>query len=131
VSDRSDPPTPGLTPPANPPPTASPPSATANRAWFALAVGIHLAVLYWPRAPSTGGIPIDKVVHAAIFGAVLWAGARAGVPIRPLTALLAVHAVVSELIQHYLLAGRSGDPTDTAADLLGVLIVTLLLRRRR
>jgi VanZ family protein len=66
-----------------------------------------------------------------IFGAVLWAGVRAGVPARGLTAVLAAHAVISELIQHYLLTGRSGDATDTAADLVGVLIVTLLLRRRR
>jgi hypothetical protein len=101
------------------------------RIGFVLAVAVHLAVLYWPRAPSTGGLPIDKVVHLVIFGGVLWVGARAGVPVRPLTAALAVHAVLSELIQHYFLAGRSGDPTDTAADLAGVLIVTLLLRRRR
>jgi VanZ like family len=115
------------------PPAAPDTSSTALywRIGFALAVVVHLAILYWPRAPSTGGIPIDKVVHAVIFGGVLWVGARAGVPVRPLTALLAAHAVVSELIQHYLLAGRSGDPTDTAADLVGVLIVVLLLRRRR
>lgn len=101
------------------------------RAGFVLAVAVHLAVLYWPRAPSTDGIPIDKVVHALIFGGVLWVGAGAGVPVRALTALLAAHAVASELIQHYLLAGRSGDWTDSAADLAGVLIAILLLRRRR
>jgi VanZ like family len=100
------------------------------RAGFVVAVVVHVGVLYWPTAPSTGGIPIDKVVHALIFGGVLWLGARAGVPVRPLTALLAVHAVASELIQHYLLTGRSGDWTDSAADLAGVLIAVLLLRRR-
>jgi VanZ like family len=101
------------------------------RAGFVVALVIHVLVLYWPKAPSTGGIPIDKVVHALIFGGVLWVGARAGVPVRPLTALLVAHAVASELIQHYALAGRSGDWTDSVADLAGVLIVVLLLRRRR
>lgn len=96
---------------------------------FVAVVAGHLAVLYWPHAPSTGGLPIDKVVHVAIFGVVLWVGARAGVPVRPLAVALAVHAVVSELIQHYFLVGRSGDPGDSLADLTGVLIVTALLRR--
>ena len=95
-----------------------------------LVVAVHLAVLYWPRSPSTGGLPIDKVVHAVIFGMVLWVAARAGLRIAPVAAVLAAHAVVSELIQHYLLAGRSGDPTDTIADLTGVVIVTLFLWRR-
>jgi hypothetical protein len=103
-------------------------SVTGWRAAFAATVVAHLVVLYWPRTPSTGGLPIDKVVHATIFGAVLWAGARAGVPVRPLVAVLAAHAVISELAQHFLLAGRSGDPLDSLADLAGVLIVTLLLR---
>jgi hypothetical protein len=94
-------------------------------------VAVHLAVLYWPRTPSTGGLPIDKVVHAIIFGMVLWAAARARLPILPVGVLLAVHAVVSELVQHYLLAGRSGDPTDSIADLTGVAIVAVFLWRRR
>ena len=97
---------------------------------FGVTLVVHFAVLYWPHAPSTGKIPVDKVVHAAIFGFVLWAGVRAGVPARPLTALLVIHAVVSELFQHLLLANRSGDPFDTVADLTGVVIVTLLIRRR-
>lgn len=96
-----------------------------------LALAVHLAVLYWPRSPSSGELPIDKVVHAAIFGLVLWAAARARLPVAPVAVLLAVHAVVSELIQHYLLAGRSGDPGDSIADLAGVAIVTVFLWRRR
>jgi VanZ family protein len=98
---------------------------------FVIAVAVHLAVLYWPRSPSTGGLPIDKVVHAVIFGMVLWAAARAGLPGRPVAVVLVVHAVVSELIQHFLLTGRSGDVTDSVADVAGVLIVTALLERRK
>jgi len=61
---------------------------------------------------------------------VLAAAARARLWVLPVAVLLAVHAVVSELIQHYLLTGRSGDPLDSLADLAGVLIVTLFLWRR-
>jgi hypothetical protein len=98
---------------------------------FVLAVTVHLVVLYWPRAPSTGGLPIDKVVHAAIFAAVLWTAVNAGFRLVPVAVVLAGHAVVSELIQQHLLAGRSGDPLDSLADLAGVVIVTLFLWRRR
>ena len=101
------------------------------RVAFVLVVAVHLAVLYWPRAPSTGGLPIDKVVHAVIFGVVLWVAAWADLPVRPVAALLVVHAVASELIQHYVLAGRSGDPIDSVADVAGVLIVTAVLWRRK
>jgi hypothetical protein len=107
---------------------------TREQCWrvaFAAGVVVQLVVLYVPRAPSTGGLPIDKVVHAVIFGGVLWLGAGARLPLVPLGVLLCLHAVASELIQHFLLPGRSGDPADVAADLAGVLIVTLLVRAQR
>ena len=100
------------------------------RVLFALAVVVHLVVLYAPRSPSTGGLPIDKPVHAAIFGVVLWTAARARLNLWIVGGLLAVHAVASELVQHYVLPNRSGDWTDSVADLAGVLIVTVLLWRR-
>jgi len=102
-----------------------------RRIGFFVVVAVHLAVLYWPRAPSTGGLPIDKVVHALIFAMVLWAAAAARLWVWPVGVLLAVHAVASELVQHYLLAGRSGDPADSIADLAGVVLVALFLWRRR
>jgi VanZ like family len=100
------------------------------RAGLALTVVVQLVVLYWPRSPSTGGLPIDKLVHAAIFGAVLWAAARARADLRLVGGLLVAHAVVSELVQHFVLPNRSGDWTDSVADVTGVLIVTLFLRAR-
>jgi VanZ family protein len=112
----------------------TPPDERTQRLWkalFVLVVAVHLAVLYWPRSPSSGGLPVDKVVHAVVFGIVLWVAAQAGLRIWLVAALLAVHAVVSELIQHYLLTGRSGDPADSVADLAGVVIVTLFLWRRK
>jgi hypothetical protein len=93
-----------------------------RRAAFAAAVAVHLVVLYWPRAVSEGGVPyLDKVVHVLVFGAVAWTGARAGLRVRWLAAVLVLHAVSSELVQHFLLAARSGDPADAAADVLGVV----------
>ncbi len=115
--------------------SASPRTTSGRRlsGWrvaFGLGVVLHLIVLYAPQAPSTGGLPVDKVVHVLIFAEVLWLGARASVLVLPLAALLCLHAVASELIQHFVLPGRTGDPLDAVADLTGVLIVTLLLRLR-
>jgi hypothetical protein len=95
-----------------------------DRAVLALVTVGHLLVLYWPRAAETGDVPhLDKLVHALVFGGVLWAGRRAGLPDRVLVPALAVHAVVSEALQAWLLPGRSGDPADVGADLAGVLLV--------
>ena len=103
-----------------------------RRAWFALAVAVHLAVLYSPASPhEPRAIPIDKLVHLAIFGGVLVAGVLAGVRARPLAALLLVHAPVSELVQHLFLAHRDGSVGDAVADACGVLLGALLLARIR
>jgi hypothetical protein len=102
------------------------------RAAFAAASVVQLAVLYWPRTISpTTGIALDKPVHAAIFGAVVWTGARIGLPLLPLVGLSLLHAVVSELLQHAVLSGRSGDPLDALADAAGVMIAAFALTVRR
>ena len=96
----------------------------------ALALGLQLAVLYVPRAPSidTGGLPVDKLVHIAVFAlptvALIWAGVPRGWVI----GLMAVHAPLSEVVQDRFLAHRSGDPWDVAADLLGVALGAFLTR---
>ena len=46
-------------------------------AWwlFAVAVVANLVLLYWPRAPGTGGIPhLDKAAHLVSFALVTWTG---------------------------------------------------------
>jgi hypothetical protein len=99
-------------------------------AWllFAVALTANLVLLYWPRTVGSGGVPhLDKAAHALSFGLVMAAGLRAGVAVPGLTAVLAVHAVTSEVIQHTLLTGRSGEPADVLADLVGVAGVLLLL----
>jgi hypothetical protein len=114
---------------------AAPSRGLTPAVWaFAASVVLQLVVLYWPTTPSEHGLPVDKLIHAAIFGLVMVTGAWAGVPRRPLFVVLALHAPGSELIQHYLLPHRDGDWRDATADLvgllLGVLIVTTLQRRR-
>ncbi|MDQ1628511.1 MAG: hypothetical protein QOI54_2255 [Actinomycetota bacterium] len=94
-------------------------------AWaaFAGAVLVNLVVLYWPRAVSTAGPPhLDWVVHLLIFAAVALTGLRVGLPLPLLVGVLVLHAVTSELAQHFWLPARSGDPADAAADVLGVLL---------
>jgi hypothetical protein len=94
-----------------------------ERALFGLAVAVNLAVLFWPRTVGAGGVPyLDKAVHVLVFAAVALTGLRSGLPARWLGAALAAHAGASELVQHWLLPGRSGDPADVLADLLGVLL---------
>jgi hypothetical protein len=90
-------------------------------------VFVNLVILYWPRAVSQGGIPYaDKVVHVVIFAIVAATGLRARVSLAWLVGLLGAQAVISELVQHWFLANRTGDPADVAADLVGVAVGVLI-----
>ena len=77
-------------------------------------------VLFWPTGAGSEPFPgADKVVHLLLF-ALLAASARRRFGSGPLVlALVAVYAVVSEVVQGLALAERSGDPLDVVADLLG------------
>lgn len=100
-----------------------------RRAAFAAAVLANLVLLYFPRAVNGGGVPhLDKVTHVLAFAVVAWTGLRAGVPARWLLPVLAVHAVLSEVVQAVVLDSRRGDVADAVADLLGVLAGTLAAR---
>lgn len=101
------------------------PTALTGRrgAVFLATLAVNLVLLYWPRGVGESAVPhLDKVVHAATFASVAWAGLRAGVPGRWLAALLAAHAVTSELVQQWLLPGRDGDPADAVADVAGIAL---------
>jgi len=90
---------------------------------FAVLLVAHLAALYWPRVDLQGPVTwSDKVAHLLLFLAPTVAGLLAGVRPAYLVALLALHAPVSELLQHYLLPHRSGDAWDAVADLSGVVL---------
>ncbi|MFV0458798.1 MAG: hypothetical protein ACK5MT_08550 [Actinomycetales bacterium] len=105
--------------------------------WLAIFVLVLLVQMYGIYRPSGGGPMLfpyaDKVFHAGSFAAVGYAAVRAfvrpGPDPRPgrralawVVGLLVAHAVLSELIQAWLLPARSGDPLDALADLLGVAL---------
>lgn len=123
--------------------------------WWAVLTFVFLAVLIWLLyTPVTGDAPsifevianrvfpwldtstggIDKVVHVSAFAAVTAAGLLAGWRARWVVGLNVAHALVSELIQWQFILGRTGDPIDAAADILGILcawiIVALLWTRK-
>lgn len=105
---------------------------TPVRWLFAATVLVHLVVLYAPSAPSlpSGGLPLDKVVHLAVFAAVVWTGRQAGLPAVPLLLVVVAHAGLSEAVQAALLPARSGDWADVAADVLGAGVGAVVPRRR-
>jgi hypothetical protein len=90
---------------------------------FVVVVGIHVAALYWPRVSVEGPVAwTDKVVHVLLFALPAAAGLLAGVRPAYLLLPLALHAPVSEALQHFVLPNRSGDPWDAVADLTGVVV---------
>lgn len=93
-------------------------------AGFVLACLLHLYGLYSPRqaGPETGIPDADKLAHLFLFASVAFLGLRVGIPARWLLGVLVANAVVSELVQHFLLPDRSGDPFDSLADLVGVAV---------
>lgn len=113
----------------------------------AAAVLVQMVGLYRPAAPSVSWFPqADKLEHLLGFAVpvclILLAAAFA--PPRPkackgpggqavrtsvrhrfvlvVVGIFALHAVVSELIQHFYYDNRTGDPFDVLADWSGVLL---------
>lgn len=101
-------------------------SRGAGTVWlwlFVVVVAVHLAALYWPRVSVQGPVAwTDKVVHVTLFAAPALVGLLAGVRPAYLLVPLALHAPVSELLQHAVLPNRSGDVWDAVADLSGVVV---------
>ena len=97
-----------------------------NRLWrlaFGLALAVQLIAVYAPDGPAGPQINgLDKVIHLLIFAAPAFAALMAGIPARWALGILAVHAPVSELIQHFVFPHRSGDLLDVIADVSGVAL---------
>jgi len=92
-----------------------------TRLAFVIAVVVQCWALYVPRAPSVEtGLPLDKLVHVALFAVVTWLGLRAGW--RWVLPAMVAQAAISELVQLRLLPNRGGDWWDFAADLVGIMI---------
>jgi len=97
-----------------------------NRLWylaFGVALAAQLIAVYAPDGPAGPQVKgLDKVIHALIFAVPVFAALMVGIRARWALGILAVHAPVSELIQHFALQHRSGDVLDVAADLTGVAL---------
>lgn len=105
---------------ADPGPTQRPRSALAPLP-FMLLLAVQLVALYWPRVAVEHPFSwADKAAHVLIFAAPAAAGVLARLRPAYVLGLLAVHAPVSEVVQHDVLPHRTGDPLDALADLVGV-----------
>ena len=92
-----------------------------SRLAFGVALALQLIAVYSPQGLAGPGIPgLDKVVHVSIFFAPALALLMMRIRARWALGILALHAPVSELVQHFFLAHRSGDVFDALADLSGV-----------
>lgn len=118
--------------------TLSPRSpVTLLRVGFAAAVLAQVWVLYLyvPSGSDPVSVPhADKVVHALVFALPVLLGVLAGLRPWLVGVLLAVHAPVSEVVQHLWIPDRAGDPWDVVADVVGVLVglgLGVLLHRSR
>lgn len=90
---------------------------------FGIALAAQLIALYAPDGPTGPQVTgLDKVIHLLIFAVPAFAAMMVGIRARWALGILAVHAPVSELIQHFALQHRSGDVLDVAADLSGVAL---------
>jgi VanZ family protein len=117
-------------------PTAVPPRRLSRlRAVLGVLVLAHLLALYWPRVDLQGPVTwTDKVMHVLLFAVPVLAAHVARVPFLGwVVAVFAVHAPLSEWLQHAVLPDRSGDAWDALADVAGVVLgVTLgVVGRRR
>ena len=100
--------------------------STPNPLWrraFGIALAVQLIAVYAPGGPGGPEINgLDKVVHISIFLAPAFAALMMGIRARWVLGILALHAPVSELVQHFALPHRDGDVFDVMADLGGVAL---------
>ncbi len=101
----------------------------------AILVVLQLCALYWPVVTVEGPVSwTDKVVHLLVFAVPTYAVGRAWGRVWLTALVFALHAPVSELVQHFFLPGRSGDVWDAVLDLVGVavgVVALLVVNRRR
>ncbi|WP_058235118.1 VanZ family protein [Devriesea agamarum] len=106
----------------------------ASTVWRLVFVAVAIVAnvgFYLPKVPAVpGGLTIpglDKVVHGVVFALTAWALLRILAPRRRFPAgwvvlLLLCHAGVIELVQGWLLSGRSADAWDVLADVVGIVV---------
>lgn len=116
-----------------------PGGGAAGRGWLptlaGLALVVQLVAVYLPGSPG-GGLELpwlpgaDKAVHVLVFGVPVYLFGRLTRRVGLVAGVFAVHAVVSELVQWRFIPYRDGDPFDALADLVGIGLAVLLLKRR-
>jgi len=100
-----------------------------------LAVAVQLVAVYLPGSPD-GGLELpwlpgaDKLVHALIFAIPVYLLARLTRRVGLVAGVFALHAVVSELVQWRFIPYRDGDVWDVVADLVGIGLAVLAVRRQ-
>lgn len=104
--------------------------------WAALVVCLLIQGfgLYSPSVPGPAGVPgLDKVGHVLAFAipaALAWL-----LQARVMIALLVLHALVSEPLQHAIAPSRQADFWDAVANLVGLAlgwwVAATILRLRR
>lgn len=112
-------------------------AASAALLLLAVVGNIGFYVPEVPAAPGGAEIPgLDKLFHAGVFALTVWALGRVLAPPAALSPSgrprrfpigwvvlgCLVHAVVIELVQGALLAGRSASVADVAADAVGIAV---------
>jgi VanZ family protein len=100
-------------------------TAARGARWVAwLWAAVLFVGLSWPgeKLPAVAALSFDKLIHAVLFGVLFWLFVRSGS--RPLRVALACAAfgALSEVWQHVLPFGRTGDVYDALANLTGVLV---------
>ncbi|MDN5860863.1 MAG: VanZ family protein [Pseudonocardia sp.] len=104
--------------------------AAARELPFLVVLLVSLVVLFTPASGLPSVFPgADKLVHLATFGALVFTGRLARIPRGRLVAGLVGYAVASEVLQGLLPIGRSPDPVDVLADVLGIAVGVLVARR--
>ncbi|GGC66009.1 VanZ family protein [Hoyosella rhizosphaerae] len=94
---------------------------------LALTFVVVCIMLFSPASESSVAIPhIDKVVHAVMFAALGFTSRLARIGIVASTVWLGVFAVISEIAQGLMPFGRTADPWDVVADVVGALAGILL-----
>ena len=97
------------------------------RGVFAVVVLVSLAVLFAPGSDVPSAPPgVDKLVHGGLFAALALSGRWAGIGRTPLAVLLVLYAAASELLQGIPALDRDPAVGDWAADVVGVLIGSLV-----
>jgi hypothetical protein len=90
---------------------------------LALVLQVYALYLYVPAPSDAVSIPhADKVVHVVMFAVPAAIGVLARLRPWLVGLVLAVHAPVSEVVQHLWIPTRSGDPWDVVADWVGVAL---------